>query len=166
MIYWCPAFKKYFECAYYRTRMSTDSYATSSASESQEPEIGGEMMVVEGSFKYKSWLWEHFTCVTSGSKREKHPPAKCRTCGKVVNRAGGSASRKTSQDHFFYATINTSGNSIVFSDFVLCCMFHNVCVYVCVVIVAFALPFLDLYYQHCGPRSDRRSDRRSRSWIV
>ena len=31
-------------------------------------------------------------------------------------------------------------------------MFHNVCVYVCVVIVAFALPFLDLYYQHCGPR--------------
>ena len=62
----------------------------------------------------------------------------------------------------FYATINTSGNSIVFSDFVLCCMFHNVCVYVCVVIVAFALPFLDLYYQHCGPRSDQRS----RSWIV
>ena len=56
--------------------MSTDSYATSSASESQEPEIGGEMMVVEGSFKYKSWLWEHFTCVTSGSKREKAPPSK------------------------------------------------------------------------------------------
>ena len=54
--------------------MSTDSHATSSASESQEPEIGGEMMVVEGSFKYKSWLWEHFTCVTSRSKREKHPP--------------------------------------------------------------------------------------------
>jgi hypothetical protein len=73
--------------------MSTDSYATSSASESQEPEIGGEMMVVEGSFKYKSWLWEHFTCVTSGSKREKHPPAKCRTCGKVVNRAGGSTTK-------------------------------------------------------------------------
>ena len=47
--------------------MSTDSYATSSASESQEPEIGGEMMVVEGSFKYESWLWEHFTCVTSVS---------------------------------------------------------------------------------------------------
>ena len=44
-------------------------------------------------------------------------------------------------------------------------MFHNVCVYVCVVIVAFALPFLDLYYQHCGPRSDRRSDRRSRSGL-
>ena len=36
--------------------MSTDSHATSSASESQEPKIGGEMMVVEGSFKYKSWL--------------------------------------------------------------------------------------------------------------
>ena len=73
--------------------MSTDSHATSSASESQEPEIGGEMMVVEGSFKYKSWLWEHFTCVTSGSKREKHPPAKCRTCGRVVNRAGGSTTK-------------------------------------------------------------------------
>ena len=120
--------------------MSTDSYATSSASESQEPEIGGEMMVVEGSFKYKSWLWEHFTCVTSGSKREKHPPAKCRTCGKVVNRAGGSASRKTSQDHFFYATINTSGNSIVFSDFVLCCMFRNVCV---------CMYVLTLLHLHC-----------------
>ena len=143
--------------------MSTDSYATSSASESQEPEIGGEMMVVEGSFKYKSWLWEHFTCVTSGSKREKHPPAKCRTCGKVVNRAGGSTTKM--KNHLMRYRY-TSGNSIVFSDFVLCCMFHNVCVYVCVVIVAFALPFLDLYYQHCGPRSDRRSDRRSRSWIV
>ena len=67
-------FKKYFECAYYRTRMSTDSYATSSASESQEPEIGGEMMVVEGSFKYKSWLWEHFILVLHPEVSVKSTP--------------------------------------------------------------------------------------------
>ena len=75
-----------------------------------------------------------------------------------MNRAGGSTTKM--KNHLMRY------HSIVFSDFVLCCMFHNVCVYVCVVIVAFALPFLDLYYQHCGPRSDPRSDRRSRSWIV
>ena len=64
--------------------MSTDSYAISSASESQDAEMG-ETMVLEGPINYKSWVWENFTCVASKtkSKQDKHPPA------------------------FFYATITT-----------------------------------------------------------
>ena len=39
--------------------MSTDSYAISSASESQDAEMR-ETMVLEGPIKYKSWVWEPF----------------------------------------------------------------------------------------------------------
>ena len=60
------------------------------------------------------------------------PPAKCRTCGKVVNRAGGSTTKM--KNHLMRY------HSIVFSDFVLCCMFHNVCV---------CMYVLSLLHLHC-----------------
>ncbi|KAL5460120.1 hypothetical protein EMCRGX_G033547 [Ephydatia muelleri] len=58
--------------------MSTNSYAISSASESQDAEMG-ETMVLEGPIKYKSWVWEHFTCVASKTKR-KYWSGGRRTC--------------------------------------------------------------------------------------
>ena len=52
--------------------MSTDSYAISSARESQDAEMG-ETMVLEGPIKYKSWVWEHFTCVRPKVSRTSIP---------------------------------------------------------------------------------------------
>ena len=69
--------------------MSIDSYAISSASESQDAEMG-ETMVPEGPIKYKGWVWEHFTCAGAAS-----------TDVQAILVWEHFTSRKTSQDLFF-----------------------------------------------------------------